>query len=189
MAFYDEIFASFPVLITERLYMREISADDAEAYYGYMSHPVVSEFVSDEDIPKSVEHARQELGYWGGLFRNRTSIYWAVIEKSTNKMIGACGFNFWNILHSKVEISYDLDYNYWGNGFMTEALVAMFEYTFGKMQVNRCQAYVTTTNHRSIKILDKFGFQPEGILREYKVVHGQFDSPMMYSLLASEYKR
>ena len=55
---------------------------------------------------------------------------------------------------------------------------AIANYTLG---IIRVQATVITTNERSIKVLDRCGFQKEGCLRKYELVEGELKDYYMYA--------
>ena len=105
------------------------------------------------------------------IFYRKHSIYWGIVDKNNNKLIGTCGFNHWNRHHNRVEVSYDLDYSYWGKGIMTRSLTEIFKFAHQDMYVNRIQATVAIDNFSSIKLLERLGLKKEGILKEYGILH------------------
>jgi ribosomal-protein-alanine N-acetyltransferase len=70
-------------------------------------------------------------------------------------------------VHQRAEIGYDLEKASWKQGIMTEALRAMLQYGFGQMGLNRVEALVYVENEASIHLLERLGFQKEGLLRQY----------------------
>lgn len=56
------------------------------------------------------------------------------------------------------------------------------------MNLHRLEAEVIETNSASIKLIEKFGFKKEGVLREAKFQNGKFIDIYRYGLLRSEYK-
>ncbi len=184
----ERIFNSFPVInINENLVLRQITYDDCNEYYDYMKDEDVIRYVPEECIPRSLERVKEEIDYNLDLFRYRRSIYWVIALKENNRLIGSCGFNYWNRDHRRGEISYDLNKNYWGQGIMSEAIKAILGFAFSQMELHRVEATVTPTNKASINVLKKAGFQKEGILREQKLLHGKFEDAIIMSLLQREY--
>ena len=59
-----------------------------------------------------------------------------------------------------------------------KAILKFSDYTLG---IIRVQATVITTNERSIKVLDRCGFQREGYLRKYELVEGELKDYYMYA--------
>lgn len=184
----ESVFDSFPVIdVNDEFILRQVSYNDLHDYFEYMDNEHVIKYVPVECIPQNLERAKEEIEYNLDLFRYRRSVYWGIARKDNNKLIGSCGFNYWNRDHSRAEISYDLGYKYWGKGIMTEAVKAVLGFAFTRMELHRVEATVTPTNQGSLRVLRKMGFQKEGILREQKLLHGKFYDAVILSLLQKEY--
>jgi ribosomal-protein-alanine N-acetyltransferase len=87
------------------------------------------------------------------------------------------------------ELGFELHPEFWRQGLMTETLSAALNFGFGKhffFELNRLQALTSLENDASINLLKKFGFQSEGILREYGYWNGRFHDLRMFSLLRRE---
>lgn len=174
-------FDPFPTMDLDDIILREITNKDAQAYLDYMSNNQMAGFLTNDNRPKTFDAALEEVSYWGGLFSSKRSIYWAIACKESNKMIGTAGFNTISFANARAEISYDLDPHFWGKGIMRrsiKAILAFSDYTLG---IIRIQATVITTNERSIKVLDKCGFQKEGHLKKYELVAGELKDYYMYA--------
>lgn len=179
MHIYNNFFDKFPIIQHECFKLRELTSDDAEMFYNYMTNENVSRFLSDEDIPKDLISAKSELAYWSGLFKNKRSIYWGIAI--SNQLIGTCGFNNWNRTHKRCEISYDLSYDYWGQGIMTDVINIVTNFAFEKMEVNRVQATAAIDNVGSIKVLEKNNYVVEGRLAKYGILHDISKDYYIYS--------
>ncbi len=184
----ESIFEAFPSIhVNDEYILRQISYNDIEDYFAYMQEEDVIKYVPEECIPRTIERAKEEIDYNLDLYRYRRSIYWALARKDNNKLIGSCGFNYWNRDHKRTEISYDLNKKYWGKGIMTSTVKAVLAFAFTRMDLHRVEATVTPTNQASLGVLKKMGFQKEGILREQKLLHGKFYDAIILSLLQKEY--
>ena len=69
---------------------------------------------------------------------------------------------------------------------MAEALAAVLTFGFTAMGLNRVEALTFPQNTASKSLLDKLGFQAEGLLREYEFIKGAAQDMAIYSLLAGE---
>lgn len=179
-----KVFKSFPIIKIDDIMLRELSLDDVNDFFQYISNSNVNRYLAEEDYPKTIEDSKNELIYWSRLFYYKHSIYWG-IANSENKLIGTCGFNNWSMSHQRVEISYDLDYSYWGRGIMTRILRKVCEFAFEQMDANRIQATVAIDNLASIRVLEKLGFNREGLLKQYGILHNVKTDFYMYSLIKS----
>ncbi len=184
----NEFYATFPVIKLQHVTLREIVDKDGDFFFAYINHPIVKTFLSDDDAPPTIERAKSELAYWGKLFRYRHCIYWGIADNETDELIGTCGYNHWNLSHKRCEISYDINYKYWGRGIMTDVVGAMCNFAFEKMQVNRVQATVVQENIGSIRVLEKNNFIREATMHEFAVLRGKIHNSYMYALLRKNTK-
>ena len=180
---YSSFFSKFPVLDLGDLVLRDLLLEDAKCYYEVLSDPNVGQFLSDEDVPNSVDKALEEVKFWGSLFFKKQSVFWAIAERDSNRLIGTIGFNSWNFNSHRAEISYDLASTHWRRGIMTKVLSAVLDFAYYKMCLNRIEAKTMTHNLASAGLLLKTGFQKEGVLKSYRKVRGAFIDVDLYSLI------
>ena len=83
-------------------------------------------------------------------------------------------------------IGYWMGERHAGQGHMFGALKLAIPYIFSSLQLHRIEAACIPDNTRSIRLLEKAGFQQEGYLREYLKRHGEWRDHVMFSLLAAE---
>ena len=152
-------FGDFPALDLGDVILREIEESDARDYFEYMSNNAMEGFLTKENRPNSVEKALEEVKYWGSLFPQKRSIYWAIALKESNKMIGTAGFNLISFPNSRAEISYDLSPEYWGRGIMLKSINGILKVADVALELVRIQATVIIDNERSIKVLERTGFK------------------------------
>ncbi|MBN8827660.1 MAG: GNAT family N-acetyltransferase [Sphingobacteriia bacterium] len=182
---HPEIFDnSFPALDLDTKYiLREVNIEaDAGEYFIYMNHPEVAKYLAEEDIPRSIEHAKHELKYWYSLFTGKYSIYWAIAVRENDQIIGTCGFNNWNYRHDRAEISVDINPDFWNQGIGTRCVKLLNEFAFSQMKVKRIQATIAKDNHRSMRVFMKNHYQKEGLLKKYAKLQGEQKDFFMFSM-------
>lgn len=87
----------------------------------------------------------------------------------------------------RAEIGYALAAEYWGQGITTRALKMAISDGFREFpDLVRIQASIEIENKPSQRVLEKLGFQKEGVLRKYTFNKGQVRDMVMYSLLSSD---
>ncbi|MGP1383629.1 MAG: GNAT family N-acetyltransferase [Thainema sp.] len=175
----------FPPLDTPRLHLRTLHVDDVEFIYRHFANPEVNQFLLDEAPIHSLEQAQAIVDFFVHP-TDDTYTRWVLIDKINGKPIGTCGFHKWNRRNHRAEIGYDLTPSAWGQGYMREALTAMLKHGFTRMELNRVEALVYPENTASLKLLKKFNFQPEGLLRDYFYQDGQYYDHWLLSLLRAE---
>lgn len=103
------------------------------------------------------------------------------------KVIGSIGcFRQGNIHRQTAELGYYIAEEYWGRGIMTEAVMQICQYVFGRSDILRIYAEPFARNAASCRVLEKAGFQYEGTLRSNAVKNGEVVDMRMYSLLKTE---
>ncbi|QRM54579.1 GNAT family protein [Sinorhizobium sp. BG8] len=83
-------------------------------------------------------------------------------------------------------IGYWMGERHAGQGHMYSALNLAIPHIFTALQLHRIEAACIPDNLRSIRLLEKAGFQREGYLREYLKINGEWRDHVMYSLLAED---
>lgn len=174
-------FGQFPVLDLGSIVLRRMTEDDASHYMAYMNCPEMHDVLTKDNMPASLAKAKEEMKYWSGLFDSKRSLYWAIAWKETDQIIGSIGFNHISFPHSRAEISYDLDPEYWGKGLMLKAINGVLKFADGGLELVRIQGTVLISNERSIKVLDRCGFKREGVLKKYEIVAGEYRDYYMYA--------
>jgi [ribosomal protein S5]-alanine N-acetyltransferase len=83
-------------------------------------------------------------------------------------------------------IGYWMGEKHAGQGHMFAALGMVIPYIFTGLELHRIEAACIPDNARSIRLLEKAGFQREGYLRGYLKINGQWHDHVMFSLLATD---
>ena len=143
------------ILETPRLCLRKIRTDD------YLS---ISLILQDIDIMYAWEHvfSDNEVTDWinENIMRyNRDGYsYWAVIEKSSNNLIGVCGLIAEQADNeNQVGIGFIFNKGYWGKGYAVESASACVDYAFHILKLNEITAQIRPDNTSSRKVAEKLG--------------------------------
>lgn len=103
---------------------------------------------------------------------------------------GACGIVSLNQVwweHRCAELGFWLGPDYWGRGWMTEAVGLLLGVAFRQLGLFRLYASCYADNHAARRVLEKNGFQLEGCLRQAVFKHGARRDYLLFGLLAPEY--
>jgi len=94
-----------------------------------------------------------------------------------------------NISHSMGygELGYGVAESHQGNGIATAAVGILIEKIFRQSNLRKLMAYVHEENQGSRRVLEKLGFQEEGLLREHYVIKGTPVNEVVYALLKREW--
>ncbi len=84
------------------------------------------------------------------------------------------------------EVGYLLSETARGRGVATRAIGLLVAWSFRELRMERVQALVHPDNPRSAPVLDRLGFQNEGLLRHYRAGEGGREDRVLYSVLPGE---
>ena len=179
---------TFEILTTERLLLRKLSLETFEYIYAnYSNGQLIDFFGLENEDQLATEKNKFEKGL---TTFNKSFLYFQILDKSTEKIIGWCGFHTWYLDHFRAEIGYGLfDENFKNKGIMTEAMKTILEYGFHQMKLYRIEALIATYNIPSLQLVEKFGFTKEGILRNHYLKNNVMEDSVVYSLLKDEYNQ
>lgn len=112
-----------------------------------------------------------------------------IIEKKEEK--GFCGLIELRDIdheHSQGELSFWLDRNAWGNGYMSEAVQVLVRFGFEVLSLNRLYAYHMVRNPATGRVLEKNGFRQEGLLRQRVQKWGQYEDVALLAILRQDWQ-
>jgi [ribosomal protein S5]-alanine N-acetyltransferase len=84
------------------------------------------------------------------------------------------------------QFGYWLGRQYWGHGIATAAASAMLRHAITNLPVVRLQAPVFEWNPRSMRVLEKVGFQREGVLRKSVFKEGKLIDSVLYAYISND---
>ena len=144
------------ILETERLILRELTAEDAANFYRLNQDHEVVKYTGD--VPFSdIEEARQFLLKYDQYKKYRVG-RWAVVRKSDNVFLGWCGLKY----HPQTN-EYDLGFRffrkYWNQRYATESAKACLKYGFNELHLDSILGHAMKANLASVKVLEKIGMR------------------------------
>lgn len=143
----------FPVLVSERLILRQLNPQDDQAIFSLRSDERGSKFI---DRPKQTK-LEEAQAFIHKIILNK-SLYWAICRKADEALIGTiCLWNFSDD-KTKAEAGYELMPEYQGKGFADEALKVVIAYSFEKIALQTLYAHTHKDHKRSRRLLERNGF-------------------------------
>lgn len=178
---------NIPRLETRRLTLRPLTAGDAEALLAVYGSPEATRHL--EITPLAIEEEAEALiELWLEVQAERRGARWAIALQEDGRVVGTCGFNSLNLAERRGELSYDLAPPQWGRALVPEAAGAVLRFGYEDLRLNRVQACVVPEGAQSMRVLEKLGFQREGVLRAAGYWKGRFWDKVCYSLLRAEWE-
>jgi len=182
----DAAFTTFPTLTTNRLRLRQLRPDDAEALFAIRSDQEVMEFYGQEPH-QSLADTHKMIQRLQTFYEQREAIFWCVTLKGEDAVIGTCTLFSFNPDFHYAETGYELSPAYWRQGITSEAMSAVLTYGFTELGLHRIEADVAPDNTRSKNLLLKLGFTFEGNLRQRYFFRGQYEDEYYFGLLKDEW--
>ncbi|MCE9554976.1 MAG: GNAT family N-acetyltransferase [Planctomycetes bacterium] len=110
------------------------------------------------------------------------SCRFAIVKSDTHELIGAMGLEI-EPEHARAELGYWIGVEYWGQGFATEAGLAMVRHGFEALKLNRIMGHCFAGNRASARVLQKLGMQLEGQLKRHVRKWGEFVDVELYAVV------
>ncbi len=180
-------YSYMPTLETPRLRIRRLTMQDAADIYRYSRDAEVARHVL-WDAHRTIGDSRAYLRYMLRRYRQHDPASWGIEWKETGRVIGTIGFMWIQNDNSAAEVGYSLARDFWNRGIMTEALKAVIDYGFGRLNLNRIEAQHETTNPASGAVMRKCGMAREGTLRQRLYNKGRYVDVDLYAILRKDYK-
>lgn len=176
---------------TERLILREWQASDHAPFARINADPLIMEYfprlLDETDTEKLIERFQKHFKKYGYGF-------YAVELKQTHEFIGFVGINHVGNdmpFAPAVEIAWRLDYEYWGQGYATEAALAVLKRAFIDIGLKEVVAYSVFDNTRATHVIEKLGMKRD-LKADFSYPKLPDDHPMsrhvLYRLKAKDFK-
>lgn len=181
----EKVFKEFPFLESDRLIFRNFLWSDAQKLFEIRSNEKVMSYM-DTAKHQTIQDAIGLISKINTSFSEKTGINWVIMEKSSEQFIGY--FGFWRLMpeHCRAEIGYALSPEFWGKGYMTEAINTLIDFGFNKLKLHSIEANVNPDNINSIKLLEKAGFKREAYFHENYFFNDRYIDSAIYSLLEND---
>lgn len=163
-------FTTLPQIAHPDIALRPIRFADLETWYAYLSQPLVFEHTS-WNLSSPDELATYVDGAVPVTASSRLRL--AVVTRADDRLIGTAGFHTVMPENRSAEITYDLVPALWGRGIASAVCRALTDWAHEHAGLLRVQATVLQSNARSAKLLERCGYQREGLLRSYRQVRGR----------------
>lgn len=177
-----------PRLETDRLVLRQRTRHDVPDMFAYVS---LSEVCYPAAVPL-IASLEDEYDYFDNHYRQNLEKQglpsgYGITIKGEDKVIGSCDFNHRHD-DDVFEIGYLLHPDYWGKGYMTEAVAALVEVAFSILNLHKVEIRCYDYNKGSSRVAEKLGFTLEGRIRNRKDGQGKQCDLLEYGLLKEEWE-
>ena len=171
---------------TERLILRQFKSEDADAMF--------KNWANDEEVTKyltwsphgTVDVTKEILKQWVDSYNDEKYYQWAIVLKEIDEPIGSISAVGMKESINMIHIGYCIGKRWWNQGITSEALKAVIEFFFDKVEANRIESRHDVNNPHSGMVMKKCGMKYEGTLRSSDINNQGLNDSSWYAILRSD---
>lgn len=113
--------------------------------------------------------------------------FWGIFLTESDELIGIVSLR--EILRGPMQscwLGYSLDHAQNGRGYTTEAVRLVQDYAFQVLKLHRIEAGVMPHNLASIRVLEKCGFEKEGLSKKNVSINGKWEDHLHLAIINPE---
>ncbi|SDC90898.1 ribosomal-protein-alanine N-acetyltransferase [Paenibacillus sp. UNCCL117] len=106
------------------------------------------------------------------------------LDEPEGRLIGSVSLS--NIVRGcfhSCHLGYKMDQDELNRGYMTEALRKVIQIAFEELKLHRIEANVMPRNQASLQVVEKLGFVPEGLAKQYLKINGKWEDHIHMTLI------
>ncbi len=169
---------------TDRFALRPLAAADAAELLAHLGDPEVTAYMDIAPLG-SADEALDVIAWAQERRAADVGVRWSIRPAGGGALLGTCGFNL--IQRERAcqgEIAYDVSRGHWGRRVMDEVMPPLLAFGFEALTLRRITALVTDGNTPSCRLLERHGFQREGLLRDNGFWKGRYWDQFLYARIA-----
>lgn len=174
-------------LETPRLFVRPFYQADLEAFVAYRAHPDVERYQSWADYTH--EQGRALIESMQGLAVGVPGQWYqfALENRADGTLVGDLALCVSKSEPREAEVGFSLAPEHQGNGYASEALPALLDYTFETLGLHRVVAITDALNLPAATLLERVGMRREGHFHDNIFFKGAWGSEFSFAVLEREW--
>lgn len=156
-----------PKIETDRLILRRYKESDIDAIYEIITDERLSRYIKFPKLSKQEE--LECIRQW--ISEADVSKYekWVIELKKDGTVVGNIDVNTVVKKHNYCNVGYTIRYNYWGNGYASEALEAVSNHLLENSGYYLVECSCNELNTQSSKVMLKAGFKKDGYIKNRRL--------------------
>lgn len=156
-----------PNIETERLILRRYRESDIDAIYEIITDERLSTYIKFPNLTK--EEELECIKIWIKEADESKHEKWVIERKLDGIVVGNIDVNTLVKKHNYCNVGYTIRYNYWGNGYASEALKAVSDYLLKDGGYYLVECSCNELNKQSSKVMIKAGFKKDGYIANRRI--------------------
>jgi RimJ/RimL family protein N-acetyltransferase len=168
--------------VADQILVSDITPADKPAFVEHLKEKQIY----DQTLAIPFPYTETDADWWINHVADTTQKYgrsltWA-IRNSQGDLIGCIGFHDFDLGKShQAELGYWLAKPFWNQGIMTQTVKKVSEFGLSEFGLIRITAHVFAFNLGSARVLEKAGYQYEGLLRKNYKKDGRIFDAKLYA--------
>lgn len=173
------------MLEQEHVILRSIEEDDLEQLRIWRNNPELRTFFREY---RELSKTDQLAWYNNVVLPKKDTMMFAITERKTGKLLGACGLCFIDWLRKSADLSIYIGHDsiYLDEVFARESARALMKYGFEELGLHRLWAEVYSHDLQKQAFFEAMGFTLEGTHRETQWSEGKWLNSLFYGLLSDD---
>lgn len=150
------------VLTSDRLVFSTWLDADLDDIFTLHSDPDVTRYISARGKPESLERGRERLGQWAADYARHGFCKFRITHRDQGDFLGRAGFGMMDGRldgETVPELGYTFRRSAWGQGYASEAALALRDWFFNEGFGDRFIAFADLENPGSLRVLEKIGMR------------------------------
>lgn len=174
------------IIYSERLSFCAFKQSDKNDMFAIQSNPMMVQYTPDDPWKDDND--------WNNFFSFASTFYdeekqwcpdwfrffFAIREKSSEKVIGYCGLGAPEYDRTVTEVFYGISPDHWGKGYATESAKIMLMFGFNELRLNEIVGFREDGNPASGRVLEKAGLKLVGKIENVSEEFSYFEGEPLY---------
>ena len=174
-----------PILRGERIVLRVWRREDAPALFENFSDPKFMRYWS-RALYADVGEVRSYLDLQLADLERFEFYPWAITLQGDDKPVGNCTLFGVDRDNRRCLLGYGLTPTLQGRGLASEAVKLAINFAFDELGLHRIETDIDPRNESSWRLVERLGFQREGLLRQRWYVNGEIADSVLHGLLKTD---
>lgn len=172
---------------SQRLILRDYKESDWERVHIYGSDSDFSKY--EPWGPNSIEDTKNFITDMIKQANNKSryKFEFAIIEKSSNLLIGGCGLRRKCVKSNVADFGYAVGPEFQSKGYATEATQQLIKFGFEDLKLSVIVAICDVRNVASYRVMEKCNMQKVGLFENAREFKGEVRSHYCYEITKDEY--
>jgi [ribosomal protein S5]-alanine N-acetyltransferase len=174
------------IIETPRLLLRQTRLEDAAIFVSELNNYNISRNTARVPNPYNHDDALEFLDF-AAKVNARSCVAAVTLKSEPERLVGVISYE-WSEAKQDAELGYWFSERIWGQGFGTEAAIAIVDHAFSVSAHHKLVACYHDDNPASGRILSKLGFQKLGGCSNFSKAQGREVAVTNMQLLQSDWR-